>query len=254
MVKRLIKPFFAVGLLLLMATGCSKAVRVSDEGEREHPDMKKARELEGVGDVRGARALYELILDRAPTMARAHLDLALLLDKAGEDHVRTIYHFQRYLALRPETEKKAMIDAHIRSATLMLVGSVFTNEMAILTRLRAVEEENRALKIKAANLQSQAEHSRAALAALRAKYGMSAVQASRSVDAIALPVRDPKSFGKMVKVEKADTLKKLAAKWYGDQGRWREIYEANKTKMKSPGDLRVGQMIFIPEKDSAEAL
>jgi nucleoid-associated protein YgaU len=168
--------------------------------------------------------------------------------------VRTIYHFQRYLALRPETEKKAMIDAHIRSATLMLVGSVFTNEMAILTRLRAVEEENRALKIKAANLQSQAEHSRAALAALRAKYGMSAVQASRSVDAIALPVRDPKSFGKMVKVEKADTLKKLAAKWYGDQGRWREIYEANKTKMKSPGDLRVGQMIFIPEKDSAEAL
>jgi nucleoid-associated protein YgaU len=58
----------------------------------------------------------------------------------------------------------------------------------------------------------------------------------------------------MVKVEKADTLKKLAAKWYGDQGRWREIYEANKTKMKSPGDLRVGQMIFIPEKDSAEAL
>jgi nucleoid-associated protein YgaU len=39
----------------------------------------------------------------------------------------------------------------------------------------------------------------------------------------------------------------MAAKYYGDQGRWREIYEVNKKKMKSPGDLRVGQMILVPE-------
>lgn len=249
--KGLIIPVF-LAVFLIVGGGCSKKVGVTDEVEREHPDMKKARELEAVGDVKGARALYELILDRQPTMARAHLDFAFLLDKAGVDPVETIYHFHRYLALRPETEKKAMIAGHIRTATLMLVGSVFTNETAVLSRMSEVEGENQALKIRASNLQAQTVQLRAALATVRAKYGISATNASQSVDAIVLPVRAPKSTGNMVKIEKADTLKKLAARWYGDQGRWREIYEVNKNKMKSPGDLRVGQMIFVPEKDKDE--
>ncbi|MEI6168651.1 MAG: LysM peptidoglycan-binding domain-containing protein [bacterium] len=249
--KDLIIPVF-LAVFLIVGGGCSPKVGVSDEVEREHPDMKKARELEAVGDVKGARNLYELILDRQPTMARAHLDFAFLLDNAGVDSVGTIYHFQRYLALRPETEKKAMIEGHIRTATLMLVGTVFTNETAVLARMREVEGENQSLKIRAANLQAQTVQLRGALATMRSKYGMSATNALPSVDAIVLPVRAPKSTGKMVRIEKADTLKKLAARYYGDQGRWREIYEVNKNKMKSPGDLRVGQMIFVPEKDNEE--
>jgi len=238
-----------VMVVLAVVVGCVKKVGVSDEAEREHPDMKKARVLEEAGDSKGARNIYETILSRDPNMARAHLALAFLMDKPGEDYLAAIYHFRSYLALRPDTEKKAMIEGHIRTATLAFVGTVFTNQSAILERMAKVEGENRALQIRAANLEAQTVQLRVALAVARAKYGVIEETASKSVDTIALPAAVPKSLGKTVKVEKLDTLKKMAGRYYGDPGRWREIYEANKKKMKSPGDLRVGQMIYIPEKD-----
>lgn len=233
----------------LVLAGCAEKVGVADEGEREMPEMIKARTLERAGEFRAARNAYEAILDRDPVMARAHLDLAFLLDKTGEDPVAAIFHFRRYLVLRPDTEKRVMIENHIRAETLNLVGAIFTNQAAILARMGEVEDENRALKVKSANLQAQTVQLRAALTAVRARYAQSAERASQSVDQIGLPVTAPKSSGKLVRVEKADTLKKLAGRFYGDAQRWREIYEANRQKMKSPGDLKVGQSIFIPEKD-----
>ena len=157
-------------MLLIVAGGCKENVGVSDEVEREHPDMKKAMLLEDAGDSKAAQNVYESILDRDPTLARAHLALAFLLDKYGEDHVGAIYHYRRYLVLRPYTEKKAMIESHIRSETLNVAGSVFTNQAAILVWMGEVERENKALKTRVANLQAQTTQLRAALAAVRAKY------------------------------------------------------------------------------------
>jgi tetratricopeptide (TPR) repeat protein len=221
-------------MILIAPGGCVEKAGVADELEREHPDMKKARDFEEAGDMRSARNLYESILDRDPTVARAHFALASLLDKSREDYIGAIYHYRRYLVLRPDTEKRAMIESHIQSDMLALVGSV--------------QSENQTLKIRAANLQSQTVQLRAALAAVRAKYGVpeTTLSTSEPLDASAV-VTGTKSQARMVKVERADTLKKMAAKYYGDQGRWREIYEVNKKKMKSPGDLRVGQMILVPE-------
>ncbi|MEI8139886.1 MAG: LysM peptidoglycan-binding domain-containing protein [bacterium] len=221
-------------VILIAMEGCVEKVGVTDELEREHPEMMRAREMEEAGDVRSARNLYESILDRDPTVARAHFALAYLLDKSGEDYIGAIYHYRRYLVLRPNTEKRAMIESHIQSDMLALVG--------------IVQSEHQTLKIRAANLQSQTVQLRSALAAVRAKYGVpeSLLLTSEPIDAPAVTT-GTKSQARMVKVEKADTLKKMAAKYYGDQGLWREIYEVNKKKMKSPGDLRVGQIILVPE-------
>lgn len=234
---------------LVAGAGCADKVGVTDEVEREQPEMKKAHTLAAAGEFRAARNVYEAILERDPVMARAHLDLAFLLDKTGADPVAAIYHFRRYLVLRPDTEKRVMIENHIRAETLTLVGTVFTNQTSILARMGEMESENRALKVKNANLQAQAVQLRAALTVVRSKYAQSAENASQSVDQIGLPVAAPKTAGKLVKVEKADTLKKIAARFYGDAQRWREIYEANRQKMKSPGDLKIGQFIFLPDKD-----
>lgn len=258
-VKGSIKKSFGLALaplllvVLMVGGSCGRKVDLRDEVEREHPDMKKARALEEAGELRAARNVYESILDRDPTVARAHLALAFLLDKEGEDPVGAIYHYRRYLALRPDTEKRGMIDDHIRMETLHLVGTLFTNQANVLTRMGEVDAENKALKIKVSNLQAQTTQLRAALAASRAKYAQSVDQASSSVDTLGLPVPAPKTYGKMVKVGKGDTLKKMAARHYGDQNRWREIYEANRQRMKSPGDLKVDQLIFIPEKDKTES-
>jgi ABC-type nitrate/sulfonate/bicarbonate transport system substrate-binding protein len=47
-------------------------------------------------------------------------------------------------------------------------------------------------------------------------------------------------------VQAGDTLSMLALRHYGDVYKWEKIYEANKTRMKNPNYIYVGQKILIP--------
>ncbi|MBN2190689.1 MAG: OmpA family protein [Candidatus Aureabacteria bacterium] len=66
-------------------------------------------------------------------------------------------------------------------------------------------------------------------------------------------VKDVKEIAPEVRVEvkeysvqKGDTLWKISEKVYGDPTRWTRIFDANKNKLKSPNDLKVGQILEIP--------
>ncbi|MBN1557066.1 MAG: LysM peptidoglycan-binding domain-containing protein, partial [Lentisphaerae bacterium] len=60
--------------------------------------------------------LLERVLHGDPDNARAHLDLAILLHDQRRDFVGAIYHYRRYVELRPGTEKAEMIQHRIRVA------------------------------------------------------------------------------------------------------------------------------------------
>jgi nucleoid-associated protein YgaU len=47
-------------------------------------------------------------------------------------------------------------------------------------------------------------------------------------------------------VVSGDTLSHLAIRFYGDQYKWSKIYEANKSMMKNPHFLYIGQKLVIP--------
>lgn len=47
-------------------------------------------------------------------------------------------------------------------------------------------------------------------------------------------------------VEKGDTLSKIAQNEYGGAHRWKYLYELNKSRIKNPNKLEVGQRIIIP--------
>lgn len=48
------------------------------------------------------------------------------------------------------------------------------------------------------------------------------------------------------KVEKDDTLQKIAKKFYGSYGQWTKIYDANKEVIKNPNFVKPGVMLKIP--------
>jgi len=235
--------------VLLIVTGCDQKTGTSDVAERDHPAMKKAIALERAGNKEGARLIYQGLLDQNPTIARAHLALAFLLEEENGEYPAALYHYQRYLTLRPDTEKRGMIEARIRTAKLAYVGTVFTNEAAILSRMSAVERDNAALKIRAVNLEAQASHLRAALSASREKYAESRDEASRVLDIKGIPALAPRASGKQVRVLKGDTLRKISERVYGTQDRWREIFEANRTVLKNREDVRIGQILIVPERE-----
>lgn len=47
-------------------------------------------------------------------------------------------------------------------------------------------------------------------------------------------------------VQKGDTLSSLSQRYYGNRTRWRDIYQANRSVMKSETDLKVGAQLVIP--------
>jgi nucleoid-associated protein YgaU len=47
-------------------------------------------------------------------------------------------------------------------------------------------------------------------------------------------------------VAKGDTLYALARRYYGEQRRWKDIYEANRSALGDPNKIRVGQRLLIP--------
>jgi LysM repeat protein len=49
-------------------------------------------------------------------------------------------------------------------------------------------------------------------------------------------------------VKRGDTLSGLAQKYYGDAEKWQPIYQANRKTLKSPKDVKPGQVLTIPAK------
>ena len=47
-------------------------------------------------------------------------------------------------------------------------------------------------------------------------------------------------------VAKGDTLYSLARQYYNDQGRWKDIYQANLGMLSSPDLVKIGQELVIP--------
>lgn len=60
--------------------------------------------------------------------------------------------------------------------------------------------------------------------------------------------RDTKtvSSNKTYTVKKGDSLFKIAKQFYGDGKKYTKIYEANKSKIKNPSYIQVGQVLTIP--------
>ena len=47
-------------------------------------------------------------------------------------------------------------------------------------------------------------------------------------------------------VRSGDTLSRIAGSVYGDAGKWRKIYDANRDQMKNETDIKIGQSLVIP--------
>ncbi|MBN2301026.1 MAG: hypothetical protein JXN60_00785 [Lentisphaerae bacterium] len=111
-------------IIFCMAGGCSRSVASSDMAENNDSVMAEARARKEEGKIDNAIAIYKEIVNAQPKLARAHLDLAILLHDYSKDYLRALYHYERYLELRPKTEKKEMIENRVRIAKQLFAGAI----------------------------------------------------------------------------------------------------------------------------------
>jgi nucleoid-associated protein YgaU len=235
--KRFCPHLLTTGLCLLLAwgtCGCNRSAASLDQIEERDPLMRRALAREGVQDIDGAIDLYNKALDRKPSLGRAHLKVALLYDAQKQDYVRAIYHYQRYLELRPKAEKRKLIEDLIRQSRLSFAASLPHQPGGAVEEIAALKREIELLR-------SQ----------IQPGEGTKGVASSKKPAAASGEPQPPKPIPAKPAVETytvqpGDTLSSIATKMYKDSGKWNTIFDANRGMLVSPESVRVGQTLVIP--------
>jgi nucleoid-associated protein YgaU len=213
--------------------GCARDAGTLDERDRRDPGLQKAKALEKANDIDGAIEVYQQSLDRKPALARAHLELGLLYEQYKSDYLRAVYHYQRYIELRPTAEKRELIEGLIRKARINFAASLPGRSSEALKVIADLQKENALLKAEIAMLSGVETTTGPAVAAQ---------SSSTPRPAPAQPAVTTYT------VKRGDTLSSIAAKHYGDARKWQAIYDANRSSLPSPKALRLGQTLIIPSQ------
>lgn len=249
-----------IGVLILVVSsclvGCFDSVGRSDREELQQETVRDAMAKEESGDMAAAIALYREAVESNPRLARAHFNLALRLHERSADAAdcaAAVYHYQRYLALQPDTEKRELIEDRIRIVGQSLAAFYGVKADKSMAAFEQLERDNQALKRRIADmekaveqtaaLQKELEELKAHPAPVPAPVVAPVVAEAPAVVAPAAAKPDPRTY----RVGYGDTLSSIAAEMYGDARKWRKIFDANRSNLGSSHTLKVGQILIIPE-------
>ena len=236
-------------LPLCMATlilcSCGKDAKTQDEKEERDPLVKQGQAYMEIKDYKKAEESFKNAIENKPRMARPYLDLATIYHQYKPDYISSIFYYNRYLELRPESEKTGFINEQIQKVQLELANAVLTQSGAV-KKIKQLEVENETLKKQLAQYQQAAQANTVRQPAKTVEQK----SVSQTVPKSSATANPAGSTHQIYHVVAGDTLSKISAKFYSDSGQWDAIYQANKDRMKSPGDLRVGQTIIIPALDN----
>lgn len=241
-------------LAVWMSVGCGSSISDVEAGENLHPTMGEAKQCMRKGDVDQALKLYEELLLNEPHMAKAHLEAGLLYDSEKQDYIRAIYHYQQYLTLRPDSEKRDLIEELVGLARLSFAASLPDQPSDAIREVGRLRQEVARLKgellgsrnsVRA--LKQSLQEANQQLASTGGEVGATAVLAARAGDPGAaadpvLRVSGPRAY----RVRSGDNLTEIAKEMYDDGTKWRLIFNANREVLKQPDDLQAGQTLVIP--------
>ena len=243
--QRRLRPFLILLLLaggtFLPGTACRPAAERLDRRDERDPLIVRGDARKRAGDVDGAVALYQKALDRNPNLALAHLKLGVEFDDQKRDYLRAIYHYSRYLELRPGAEKREMVSELIRMAHASYLAALPNPPPGAIERIAVLEGENERLRHQVSDLARQLREAR--------DTPPQPAEAIRLVETRADPVQEkppaaeqPRTY----RVRRGDNLSRIAHEKYGDAGQWKKIFEANRDQLMTPDSLREGQLLAIP--------
>ena len=275
-----------LGALVLGLAGCGDTERLSYATEADEPAYRDGTALLKSGRKQEALSSFlKVIAKRGDDAPESHLEVGLLYLQHINDPLSAIYHFKKYLALRPNSPQaplvKQRIDAATRDFARTLPAQPLENQLQrvdLVATLERFKQENESLKRELADLKA----SRASTAnstpeeGTGSATGQAAGRFSLSTDSIPVvstrpapppQVRAPAPVttraaptpaklaataavqptgARRHVVQPGETLSKLAQKYYSNRARWHDIYQANRDVMKSETDLKVGMELKIP--------
>ncbi len=248
LISRLFRTF--VFLLLLISWGCTQ-YEGADITEQKHPQLVKARELIKAQRLQEAAEICQKLLRSKPDFAYAHLQLGMIYQSLDQP-VNSMYHYQMYLQLRPDSVKRDTLEELIEGERLRFgegLGSDSAPEQEeLMLKLEQRERElaKARLELEQLRLRQPGQQAEPASWAQEKLDLLAEIERLRSAEPVIPPTPTPTPAPRQYVVQSGDTLSKIALKMYGKSSEWDKIYEANRDVLPAPERLSRGQVLRIP--------
>jgi len=281
MVRRLVWLACIASAALFSGIACNPTAATSDQEDEKNAYFQKAKKHYQEREFKKAVEYYRKALETAPNNAAAHFELGLLYDNELQDYSYAIYHYRRYLELRPDAEKAEYVKQFVDRCQLALAASmpnsplVSAEEISRLNAensnlLRQVEwlmATNQVLEFKLAKMSRSPEEAlpvqvvtqfvavaQGQVSGVSLQPGPTTAVAVASTHQPAEPTATQQAQSSAAKprtyvVRKGDTLMGISEKMYGRRDKWQVIYKANRGVIGSPPsyNLKIGQVLTIPK-------
>jgi tetratricopeptide (TPR) repeat protein len=280
-------PLCAAAVALALG-GCTDDSRQSYATETDEPYYRQAEQMKRANRQQEALSAYLKVIEkRGDDAPESHLEAGLVYLHHIRDPIAAIYHFRKYLSLRPNSAQaplvKQRIDAAIRDFARTLPAQPVENQLQRVDLIAAMDKlklENDLLKQQLAEFQAGrapteaggapaardpgetrgAANSNLSLSIenvptvrTRPNSGAARPETPRPNVAAANPRNQPTTApqpaagARRHTVRPGDTLSSLSQRYYGNRTRWRDIYQANRSQMRTESDLKVGMELVIPQ-------
>ncbi len=253
---------------LALTPGCNhhgdtiEVVAETDEKQYQYAEqmLKEDRQAEAL------TAFERVIAKRGDDAPESHMEAGRLYLKVKNDPIIAIYHFQKYLEAKPNTEQapmvKGLIDTAKKEFARTLPGQPYHGEydrLDMLDQIRTLTAENAALRQQlglvhpalantspgqngiALNGLPPSPSENIATAPLNPANIKGATATTTNPTATAKP-----GAARTYTVQAGDTLARISTKMYGSSTKWKDIYDANQDQLPSPKALKAGQVLKIP--------
>ena len=217
----------------------------SNLNEDENPNFQRGQDFLKQGREEDAIEQFLEVLNTSQDAFQSHLELGrLFLEVEGRaDPLQAIYHFRRFLQIKPEAREAENVNQLITTAEKQfladLPGKPFGNQLDAMQ----LREKNVALEREVAMLKS-----RLALHEPLTRESFPKDTEEPSAKALQEPtIITPKESAYVVK--QGDTLSSISILMYGSSSPLYidAIFEANREAMPNKNSLRLGQQLTIPK-------
>ena len=238
-------PFLLVCLLgAVLLSGCGRENASTMVMETNDADYRRGKDYLRQGRNQEALAAFMKVVNKRGNDApESHLDMGILYQEHIKDPIAAIYHYRKFLELKPNSVQAGLvrqrIDAAMRDfARTLPLQNMYGGQVQRADLLNTVER----LRAENAALQSQLA---AATGVQRRDVSREDIR-PRQVETANVMRSTASSSMRKHQVARGDTLSSIARQYYNNPARWRDIYEANRNVLPSENALQVGQELVIP--------
>lgn len=263
-----------VALCYIMITGGCDARKSQVIKEEDEPAYVRAQSEKKRGNFKEALSAFSKVVEKRSDAPESHMEIGLIYLNNLNDPIAAIYHFRKYLELKPDTKQSQFVRQCIETSQKKFAAGLPCNpfgvddyNLKLEESLRKLNAENIELKEKLNELMIQLEKSQGTQSSGRNVATTSATKPQETEVAPAhntTPTRQTASAsqtssrtqssantqviasGKFYTVQPGDTLSSISRKFYKTDNRWKDIYNANRDRMSSPTNLKPGQQLRIP--------